>query len=429
MELGSASRKSSWLVLAVSLLICAGFWRWAETVLVPANTVAARTQGIPIGSNSDLYPRWLGARELLLHHRDPYSAEVTRDIQKGFYGRPLDPQNPSDPRDQVAFAYPLYVIFLLAPTVTLPFAVVREATQWLLLLGIAASVPLWMRAAGFRARWMLVVSGMLLTMGSYPAVLEFHMQNLAALVALLLALASAALVRNWLLLSGCLLALSTIKPQLSWLFVLCFLLWAAGRWRDRKRLVWGFVGMLLGLMLGAELLSPHWIGEFITTVRNYQAYTANPSFLQAFFPAILARVVGAILVGMLLFFCWRWKAVEAGSRPFAWSLAWVATVTLILVPVSAYNQCLLIPALVLLLAESAHTLKAGRVPRALFKGVIACQGWQWSTALILAVCSLFMPAEQLWTVARAPAYTLLALVPITFLTLLASTFALQIVAE
>ncbi|MGD1006096.1 MAG: hypothetical protein ABR980_02565, partial [Ignavibacteriaceae bacterium] len=34
--------------------------------------------------NSDLYPRWLGSREALLHHRDPYGADVTREIQTGF---------------------------------------------------------------------------------------------------------------------------------------------------------------------------------------------------------------------------------------------------------------------------------------------------------------------------------------------------------
>ena len=59
---------------------------------------------------SDLYPRWLGARELLLHHRDPYSPEVTREIQIGYYGRPLDPSRPQDPRDQQGFAYPAYVV-------------------------------------------------------------------------------------------------------------------------------------------------------------------------------------------------------------------------------------------------------------------------------------------------------------------------------
>jgi hypothetical protein len=81
-------------VLAASLLVCWGFWCWASTILVPSNVVFVKTKRIPIGNNSDLYPRWLGAREALLHNRDPYNATVTREIQLGFYGRQIDPSNP-----------------------------------------------------------------------------------------------------------------------------------------------------------------------------------------------------------------------------------------------------------------------------------------------------------------------------------------------
>ena len=76
---------------------------------------------VPRGNLSDLYPRWLGARELLLHRRNPYGDDITHEIQKGYYGRALDPARPDDPRDQQGFAYPIYVVFLLAPLIGLPF--------------------------------------------------------------------------------------------------------------------------------------------------------------------------------------------------------------------------------------------------------------------------------------------------------------------
>ena len=56
---------------------------------------------------------------------------MTREIQLGFYGRQIDPNNPSDPKDQVAFAYPLYVIFLFWPTTALPFHTVLRMFQCL----------------------------------------------------------------------------------------------------------------------------------------------------------------------------------------------------------------------------------------------------------------------------------------------------------
>ena len=413
------------MALAASLFISLGTWRWAQRVLVPSNTVAAQRSGVPVGNNSDLYPRWLGARELLLHHRDPYSTEVTREIQEGFYGRPLDLARPADPSDQAAFAYPLYVVFLLAPTVTLPFALVVSLCRWLFLFGIAASVPLWMRAIGFHLRLVWVVSAMVLVVSTYPSVLEFYMQNLAAVVAVLLALASAALVRDWLVFSGFLLALATIKPQLSTFFVLWFLLWASGGWQERRRLVFSFGLTLLALVLGGEILLPGWLGKFLTAARSYREYVANPSGLRMFFPPLLAWMLAAVLLGALLVLGWQRQRARAGSSDFGWMLAWVAVVTTVVAPIALYNQVVLIPALLALLAQRELIWKAGRVPRALAKAAFTCLIWQWGTAAIIGWGSLVLPAERLRPTAYAPVYTLLALPPITLLAIAAGTVALR----
>ncbi len=79
------------LSLALAAVLCAtGVWLYGNRVLIPHQVSDAAAHDRPRGNLSDLYPRWLGARELLLHGRDPYSAEVTREIQAGYYGRPLD---------------------------------------------------------------------------------------------------------------------------------------------------------------------------------------------------------------------------------------------------------------------------------------------------------------------------------------------------
>jgi hypothetical protein len=413
------------MIFAASLLVCFGIWRWAETILVPANTSAAQSHGVPIGNNSDLYPRWLGTRELLLHRRDPYSAEVTRDIQKGFYGQPLDPNNPAHPTDQAAFAYPLYVVFLLAPTVALPFGMVAEVSGWLMLFGIAASVPLWTHSVGLRLKPLHLAAAMVLAVSSYPAVLEFHMQNLAALVALFLALAAASLVRGWLVLSGFLLALSTIKPQLSGLFVVWFVIWAAGRWTERKRLVWSFTATMSALVLGATWLSPHWVWEFVTAIYAYGKYATDPSILYIFFPWILPWVVAAALVSTLVVLGWRWRQSDAGSREFGGALAWAAVVTLAVNPVAAYNQVLLIPPFLVLLAQSRSLASMGLMPRALVKAAFACQGWQWGAAVIISLRSLLTSGERMRAAVQLPVYTLLAVPPITLLAVVLATFSQQ----
>jgi hypothetical protein len=424
-KLNPQRRHFSQIVLAVSLLVCFGVWHWAEDLAAPGYTAHALSVKRPIGNNSDLYSWWLGARELLLHGRNPYSAEVTREIQTGYYGRPLDPAKPADPIDQVAFAYPLYVVFFLAPTVTLPFQTVMVMFRWLLLCAIAYSVPLWMYAIGFRPGRLLVVSGMVLAVSSFPAVQEFHMQNLTALVVLLLAAAAAATAMGWLMLSGFLLALSTIKPQLSGFLVLWLVLWAMGNWRKREALVWSFVGTIAMFLIASEAVYPHWIGEFLRAALAYQTYAADPSIVQALLPSFLAKLLSATLLGFLFALCWRWRKAPAGSEDFAWALAWVSGVTLTIIPkLAAYNQLFMIPALLVLLARRETIWKAGLVPRAVVKAAFGCQLWQWASAVMLSLCSLLISPARLRFAAELPMYTSLASWPITLLAVALATFHL-----
>jgi hypothetical protein len=415
-----------WLVLAACAMVSMGFWRWAKLVLVPAYNAQVAAAGRPTGNNSDLYPRWLGSRELLLHGRDPYGAEMTREIQTGFYGRPLNPQNPSDPKAQESFVYPVYVAFLLAPTVSLPFATVAAIFRWLLLIAIAFSVPLWTFAVGLHRSVPIVLCATLLAVSSYPALEEYSQQNLTALVIFFLAAASAATVRNWLALAGFLLALATVKPDITGPMVLWFLLWAAAAWKQRSPLIWSFAGTMAVLLVGAEAVSPHWIARFASAIREYPAYGADPSILQVLMPSFLARLAEALVIITSTIVCWRWKAAEPGSNHFGASLAWVGSATLICIPkLAAYNQLLLIPALLVLVARYGSNEAIGIIPRALVKSAFACQSWQWLSAAALCLVSFVTPPERLRVVAQAPLYTLLALPPITFLAILFLTFSSQ----
>src|SRR5947209_6228484 len=101
------SRKAQF-ALGLATIAAVSMWIYVDLILIPYQKSDAAVAGRPRGNLSDLYPRWLGARELILNHRDPYSPEVTRAIQEGYYGRRLDSTRPNDPRDQQGFAYPAY---------------------------------------------------------------------------------------------------------------------------------------------------------------------------------------------------------------------------------------------------------------------------------------------------------------------------------
>ena len=389
-----------WVALGFAILFSFTFWYWAVYIREPVARTEDLAKGRPLGNNSDLYPRWLGARELLLRGRDPYSTEITREIQTGFYGRPLNSQKPSDPVDKESFAYPIYVVLFLAPTVNMPFDAVSRIFRWLLLVFASLSVPVWMSALRIRWPWLLTVSAMLLTASSPPAATEFFKQNLAAFVILLLALSAAAAVRNWLALSGFLLALATIKPNTAAPWVFWFALWAISDWKQRRRLLWSFSGTMAALLIAAEVLSPHWIPRFLEGVREYHSYANKPSIIDWLLPRFAATFVEVWLVLSLIVACWRWRKAAAGSQQFGLALAWIGTVTVVLFPqLAVYNEFLLVPPLLVLAAGYSQIQRLRVLARATTKGLFVCLISYWTVATALVAGSFFLPPA--WMVAAS----------------------------
>ncbi len=52
---------------------------------------------------------------------------MTREIQVGLYGRPLDPNRPGDPVDRRVFPYPAFTDLLFWPAAEFPFESMRVA--------------------------------------------------------------------------------------------------------------------------------------------------------------------------------------------------------------------------------------------------------------------------------------------------------------
>jgi hypothetical protein len=410
-----------WLV-GVSLFFCFTFWYWTKHVYIPANAAEVRARKLPVGNNSDLYARWLGTRELLLHGRDPYSPAITREIQIGFYGRPLDPHKKSDPPAKESFVYPVWVVFLMVPTMTQPFGVVVGIFRWLLVSCIAVSVPLWMYATGFRLKPAIVIAGMLLSLSSLPAIVEYYQQNLTALLLFFVAAATACVVGNWFALGGFLLALATMKPDTCGLLVIWFLVWAFSNWRDRQRLIWSFAVTMAVLLVMSEIVLPHWVIRFIDAVREYPTYGTSPNVVQLVFPFFLGTLFSYLLLVLLFVLWYRWRTADATTLQFRWSLAWTCIVTLAIIPKhAAYNQLLLIPPLLMLLSQF-RDFRGGIILRAFASTPFACLVLQWSAAAILSLSSRLGKATLSPFVAELPDHIFLAIVPLTLLAMATMTF-------
>lgn len=381
------------IVLAV--VFAASMWLCVNRVLVAHQLAQAAVLDVPRGNLSDLYPRWLGARELLLHHRDPYGADITREIQAGYYGRPIDPSRPNDPKDQQAFAYPLYVVFLLAPTVKLPFVAVQRGFFYLLVVVTAGSVLLWMRIIGWRTSVSQKVIWVVLVLGCFPAVQGLKLQQLSLLVGAIVAGSMAAVVRGHFVGAGILLAAAMIKPQLVVLLVLWLLIWVLGNWRERQTLMWSFLASMVVLVVGSTLLLPGWMGEFRSATAAYTRYTEGRSELELLLTPLWGKMASTLLVLVVLASVWGLRTANQRTAYFRWSMSLALAATLLVIPMSSpHYQVLLLPGLMLIVLSLSRLWNRGFGSRLLIFLMGISIVWPWLAALALVVALQFRAASE-----------------------------------
>ncbi|GAC1433000.1 MAG: hypothetical protein NVS1B11_00310 [Terriglobales bacterium] len=386
-------------------------WFYVQHVLIPHQQSDAAIHDYPRGNLSDLYPRWLGARELLLHKRDPYSTAVTREIQTGYYGRELDPARPGDPKDQQAFAYPIYVVFLLAPTVTLPFNVVQSWFQSFLILLIVVSTLLWLRAIRWRPSPIGAFVLITLTLGSFPALQGIKLQQLSVVVSGLIAGSVALIVAGHLLSAGMLLALATIKPQLALPIAGWLVLWTLSNWRQWRKFFFGFAASMAMLLTAAHFILPGWLSRFRVAVTAYRGYTGGgKSLLDVLLTPTLGFAVSVIVVLIVVLVCWKNRLEPAESPRFALTTSLVVAATVVIIPMFAiYNQIMLLPG-ILLLIEKRRSILGKKWPiRVAWFVAGAVIAWPWAATAGLALASLAMPTEILERAWTLPLYTSLTI--------------------
>lgn len=409
----------------LAAVVAASMWFYVNGILRTHQVADAKARQVPRGNLSDLYPRWWGTRELLLHHRNPYSRDITLEIQEGYYGRRLDSARPNDPKDQQGFAYPVYVVFLLAPFVWLPFSALMVIFYWFLVIATAVSVWLWLRVLRWQLSVTEVVICVTLVLGSFPAIQGIKLQQLSLLAAGLLACAVACAAGGHLFIGGVLLALATVKPQLAWAVVAWLLLWAISDWRNRRGLVFGFAVVMTLLLAGAEIVLPGWVGMFTDAVARYHDYTHNRSVLDELIPWVFAgRILAVAAVILSAALLWKLRRSGANTPEFGRAIALVLALTVVVVPMSAlYNQVLLLPAVFTLVRDRVFFIsRLSRGTRLLYLAGGLALIWPWLASLSLSAAYVASPAWALdrW---KWPLFTTLGLPVFVFaLILLDSIF-------
>jgi hypothetical protein len=339
----------------------------------------------------DLYPRWLGTRELLLHGRNPYGPEVSHEIQMAYYGHPIDQQYGTPGAqviDEQRFVYPVYVVFLLAPTVYMDFPHTQVWAAVILAMLIASSVPLWMDVLRWKLPPAMTAAIMLFVLSSPQIVQGLRLRQLGLLVGFLLALSTWCICRNHLAIAGAALALSTIKPQMIVLPLAWFLLWSVSALPRRWPLLAGFGASLAALAGMGELVLPGWPRFFLGGLAAYRRYFPATSLVCVALGNRAGVAASAIVVIGLLAWAWRNRQVDAGSQEFIKTLALFFLVAALVLPLLfPFNQVLvLLPVMMV----ARDWMAVPRLGRRIFAFVLASP-WIVCVALLMVPPRLNSP--------------------------------------
>ncbi len=344
---------------------------------------------------TDIYPTWYASRELLLHHRDPYGAEVNRELQIAYYGKELDPSRPEERQDQQRFVYPLYFIFLIYPLAWMQFHTAQAIFWWVLAVCAVLNLLLWLRFLRLRLGLIGLAVLFALVLTSIPVIQNLSILQPFLLPACFIAGAAAAVVSGRLFLGGSLLAVATVKPQICLLPLAWFALWVGSDWRRRRAVFWGFIVTLAALLVSSGFLLPGWLIRYPSTLRAYAAYTKTTSFLGLQFHSPLNWLVTIAVLGMVAEFCWRVRRQPADSQSFAIAFSLVLTLTVMITPavVQPFNHVLLLPA-VLLAIRYCQELRQGNAVRRAVTSIFALSAFlPWMLAAV-AVANPLRPQRE-----------------------------------
>lgn len=366
------SRIPPYIVVAFCFLIALAAWQYGNQVWK--------------GHPGDLLHRWIGSRELLLNGRNPYSQQVSEEIQIGLTGHKYDPR-----RDAVEqrFYYPVYVVFLMAPTIRLPFPLVKKIFSVLLLLFTALTVPLWLDFLQWRLTVVHQIALVVLSVCSMAALQGVFLQNLGLLVSALLAAACFALRRNRFIVAGPLLALATIKPHLVAPLIACLFLWTMAAWKERRSLMWSFVLSISALTAAGELLLPGWVTQCLRQIIVYPEKSFGVSPLQLMFTRPVGLALAVAVIFGTLYLAWVLRRATTSSPQFAFMMAMALAVTLAVIPsLVPYSDLQLLPGILLLVKWRRELCNNGRRPRYLHLTTLGLVLWPYLAMLLLLALRL-----------------------------------------
>ncbi len=305
------SRYSRLALIVVLILIVLGLLTLANYRFSKANP----------GGN-DFLVHWMGTRNFLQEGTSPYSEETVVKIQTFAYGHKAE-----EGEHELRVAYPLYSMIVFAPySIIENYDLARALWMTTLELCLLALSYLSLKITDWNPGRRVLLAFFLFSILWYHALRPLINGNVVIMIALAIAGVLFSIRKKQDELAGVLLALTTIKPQVSIVFIIFIFVWAFRN--GRLKVVGWFLASIFLLSLSASLLIPDWILQNLREIVRYPGY--NPpgtpaSALRALMPDVWGRVGIAISGLMILSLIFEWAVMRNEDYK---NFLWVAFTTL-----------------------------------------------------------------------------------------------------
>ena len=277
---------------------------------------------------SDFATFWIGSKSAVYEGKSPYSQEVIRFSQLFIYHRLALPTE-----DQVAFAYPLQAVFIIAPFSWMDIAWAQAFWMSLTIVTLITALYIFVPSAKGSVRFTFLLF--------YPVIFGIILGNFAILFTsfILLFLYLIYLRKSpgkWTqIICAILLSIIIIKPQFAWgFFLLGFLV-------SLRHHYWAFLSTLVISTASQFILTilwkPTWPAEWIEILKFYAIYNhTKPTLfihLERYLPTSWVAPAGAVifLFGLIIL-AWIILAWWQGRVSQALLPAWVGFLTYLIHP-------------------------------------------------------------------------------------------------
>jgi hypothetical protein len=274
------------------------------------------TAGNTLGT--DFYIYWLAGRMTFIDHGNPYSDALNSQAQLAIYKRPATPSE-----DQLGFAYPLFALLPVLPTLWMDFGWAQALWMAISILALISSVIFLYPTV---PKWILVA-----ILAVYPFSFGLILGNFDILLAAIMLFAYKVAAQletpsqRLQVVAGIVLAWAACKPQFTWLFIIFFLV--AALKNHLVPLMIAFFASLAAMLAGSFLIFPGWPQAWYDQFTKYQAYNQTWVMLTFYLRSLFSLQTSIMMTAsillilvpftVILFKTW-WKNALPDLRLFAW---------------------------------------------------------------------------------------------------------------